>query len=471
VDISKKAFIALGCYDCARVDMRLDKKGNLYILEINSLPSLGEHGSYLIGAEAVGLDFTKFVNRLVEVASARYFGTPQPPQLDDKELDTATHAFSFLTERRERMERRLKEWVSLSSRTGDPIGMQRAVRQATELFEDLGMKPVKELTNEREVWTWETATKLNEGTLFIGHLDTTLESSAPHQPFRRDPEWLYGEGIGASRAPLVMLEFALRSLRSIRRLRRLPLGVLLYTDEGWDAQGSKEIIEAAAGRAKQVLVLRPGNLGDHVIVQRRGHRRYRFRVEGEPLRPGRLIKRLPPIRWAWKKLEELAELTSFKDRISVSTLDMRTERHPMRLPHRITATILVTYPDPSAIEPLEEQMRTTLGKSGPRWELVLLSDRPPMRERGGNLRLAKSLTKVAKQWEIPLNQESSTFPSVAGLVPSKTSCLCGIGPVARDLSTPNEAVQRISLVQRTLLLAEFLANQLDEKPAGKPART
>jgi D-alanine-D-alanine ligase len=466
-EIAKKAFMALGCYDCARVDMRLDKDGQLYILEINSLPSLGEHGSYLVGAQAVGLDFTKFVNRLVEVASARYFGTPQPPQLDDKEVDTATHAFSFLTERRERMEKRLREWVAVSSRTGDPIGVQRAVRLAHELFEDLAMKPVEEFTNDREVWTWETAKQMEDGTLFIGHLDVPLEASAPHQPFRRDPEWLYGEGIGTSRAPLVMLEFALRSLRSIRRLRKLPLGVLLYSDEGWDARGSREIIEAASARAKQVFVLRPGNLGDYVIAQRRGHRKYRFRVEGDLIRPGRVTKKLPPLRWSWKKLEELAELTSHKDRISISTLDMRTERHPMRLPHRITATVLVTYPDPGAIEPLEEKMWETLGKNGPRWELELLSDRPPMRERSGNQRLAKSLMEVAKQWEIPLNSESSTFPSVAGMIPVKTPCLCGIGPVARDLSTPSEAVQRISLVQRTLLLAEFLAKQLGEKPSAK----
>jgi D-alanine-D-alanine ligase len=54
-------------------------------------------------------------------------------------------------------------------------------------------------------------------------------------------------------------------------------------------------------------------------------------------------------------------------------------------------------------------------------------------------------------------------------VPVKTPCLCGLGPVARELSTPNEAVQRISLVQRTLLLAEFLANQLEEKHVTKRA--
>jgi D-alanine-D-alanine ligase len=470
VEISKKAFMALGCYDCARVDMRLDKKGNLYILEINSLPSLGEHGSYLVGAAAVGLDFTKFVNRLVEVASSRYFGTPQPPQFDTKELDTATHAFSFLTERRERMEKRLREWTSLPSRTGDAIGMQRAVRLASEMFEDLGMKPAAEFTNGREVWTWETAKKMENGTLFIGHLDVPLDSSAPHQPFRRDPEWLSGEGIGASRAPLVMLEFALRSLRSIRRLRSLPLGVLLYADEGRDAQTSKDVIAAAAARAKQVVILRPGNLGDHMILQRRGHRKYRFRVEGDMLRPGRMTKKLPPIRWTWRKLEEFAELTSHKDRVSVSTLDMRTERLPMRLPHRITATILVTYPDAAAIGPLEEKMWAIPGKNGPRWELELLSDRPPMPERSGSQRLAKSLAEVAKHWEIPLKYESSTFPSVGGLVPAKTPCICGVGPVARDLGSPGEAVQRISLVQRTLLLAEFLAQQLKPKQDAKPAR-
>ena len=66
------------------------------------------------------------------------------------------------------------------------------------------------------------------------------------------------------------------------------------------------------------------------------------------------------------------------------------------------------------------------------------------------------LEAVAADWEIPLKRESSVWPSVAGLVPPKTPVIYGIGPVARDLGTPQEAVQRISLIQRTLLLAEFL---------------
>jgi len=57
--------------------MRLDSEGNFYILEINSLPSLGEHGSYTIAAKEMGLDFPDLVNSMVETASARYFGTPK----------------------------------------------------------------------------------------------------------------------------------------------------------------------------------------------------------------------------------------------------------------------------------------------------------------------------------------------------------------------------------------------------------
>jgi D-alanine-D-alanine ligase len=46
------------------------------------------------------------------------------------------------------------------------------------------------------------------------------------------------------------------------------------------------------------------------------------------------------------------------------------------------------------------------------------------------------------------------------LVPLEVPVICGIGPVARDLYTPREAVNRISLIQRTLLIAEFLAEEL-----------
>jgi D-alanine-D-alanine ligase len=96
-DLAGRAFRVLGCRDCARVDMRMDNHGNFYILEINSLPSLGEHGSYTHAAQAVGLDYENLINRLVEVASARYFGTPKPPPINEKKKDPVEYVFQYIT--------------------------------------------------------------------------------------------------------------------------------------------------------------------------------------------------------------------------------------------------------------------------------------------------------------------------------------------------------------------------------------
>jgi D-alanine-D-alanine ligase len=458
LEIAIRAFETIGCYDCARVDMRLDAEGRLYILEINSLPSLGEHGSYLVGAEHVGMDFTACVNRIVEAASARYFGTPEPPKLEGAAVEPADQVFTQVTQRRDALERRIQEWTALGSHTTDPVGIREAVRRADRMFRDLGMSVVTEFTDDRSAQTWQTKAGFAGGTLFVGHLDTPGDEITGAPVFRREAEWLYGAGIGSSCAPLVALEFALRALRSIRRLHRRKLGVLLYTDEGRDARYSADIIRAAAEQAARVFVIRPGNVGDSVITQRRGHRKYRFRVQGDPRPPGRASKKPELLRWVWNQLEAFSRLSNRKERVSVSTAGLRSDALPMNLPHRAVATILVTYPTTRVADAVEAKMRESLVKGGPRWELELVSDRPAMKERRGTLQLARNLESVARRREIPLKRESSVWPSVAGLVPPKIPCLCGVGPVARDLGTPQESVLRISLVQRTLLLAEYLVD-------------
>ena len=458
--IAVGAFNALGCSDCARVDMRLDDEGKLYILEVNSLPSLGEHGSYLVGAQQAGLDFKGFIGRLIEVASARYFGTPKPPALARGSTDPAETVFEFVVGRRDRLEKDLQEWTALHSRTNDPIGVQQARTRMEAKLTDLGMRKVEELTNEHNVLTWQTAKGMDDGILLIANLDVPIDVDFPPQPYRRDPEWLHGEGVGSSRGPLVMLEYALRALRSMRQLRKLPLGVLLYADEGRQARYSAPMIKKAAKRAREVLVLRPGSLGDQVVTARRGQRRFRFLVSGEPVRLGHASRKADTLRWTWTKLEEIAQLTDRSRRISVSTVDLRTERMPMRVPHRVAATIAITYPDPEAAVRLEKQMRGILGRSGPKWELELLTDRPSFVKRAATNSLVEELMQVAERWQLPLKADSSVWPSVAGLLSTEQPALCGLGPVSRDLRTPQEALLRISLVQRTLLLAGWLASRV-----------
>ena len=459
-ELAVAAFGALGLYDCARVDFRLDADGNLYVLEVNSLPSLGEHGSYLVGAAAVGLDFAGFVNRLLDVSRARYFGTPNPPVLDGRKGDPRQHAVAFVTQRRERIERGVRQWVDLSSRHGDPVGLRRAVGRAGDLFGELAMAPVADLTRPPQVSTWQTQAGLDGGTLFVAGLDTPGASVAMRQSFRRDPERLYGEAVG-QRAGLVSLEYALRSLRSIRRLRRIPLGVVLCTDQAQGSPHSAEVIRAAAARASRVLVLEPSVSSSGVVLRRRGNRRYTLHVTGDSILPVQTTRKQATARWTIERLERIAQLTSRNRSVSVSILDLSTEAHALHLPHRVTAGLLVTYRDVAQAAEVDKEIRTILGRGGCRWELATDWDRPPMPETAGGAALQAALNNAGHPHGIEFKRETSSVASVAGLVGDATPCVCGVGPVAYERGTPGENIERITLIERTVVLAEFLAGELD----------
>ncbi|GAB4372644.1 MAG: hypothetical protein Kow0062_09110 [Acidobacteriota bacterium] len=455
--LARRAFEVLGCCDCARVDMRLDADGNPYILEINSLPSLGERGSFVAAAAAAGLDFPALVNRLVDEACARYFGMPEPVALPAGRSTPEERVFTFLTSRRDQMEHRLREWTRVSSRTGDAVGIRLAYEEAKRRLVELGLGSVDDLSDGKSAWAFETQAGLAGGILLLVALDVPLGAAVPAQAFRREPEHLHGEGIAISRAPLVMLEFVLRALRNQRRLQQTPLGVVLYADEGAACRQSAGVIRRAAERAGSVFVLRAGNVPHHAVLQRRGERTYELTVEGKPERPGRAGVKPGPLRWLCGMVEEISCLSSRQHRLSVAVVDIRASAFPLLLPHRVHARLLVSYLDAAHADAVDRRLRELLGSGNYRWGLELLSDRPPRRADSGSKALFRELKAFAQEREIPLESETSVWPSPAGLVPSRVPVICGMGPVGRDLFTPRESVQRISLVQRTLLVAQFLA--------------
>lgn len=70
--IAAATFRACHCRDYARVDLRIDPEGNPYVLEINSMASLGAGGTYVQAAKNAGYTFESLVNHIVALASKRY---------------------------------------------------------------------------------------------------------------------------------------------------------------------------------------------------------------------------------------------------------------------------------------------------------------------------------------------------------------------------------------------------------------
>jgi D-alanine-D-alanine ligase len=75
------AYRALSVQDWARVDIRMDKAGNLYVLEVNLGPGIASDCIFARCAFAKGWDFTQLVNTILNHAIERYphlSGKPDP---------------------------------------------------------------------------------------------------------------------------------------------------------------------------------------------------------------------------------------------------------------------------------------------------------------------------------------------------------------------------------------------------------
>lgn len=66
-----KAFKALGCRDYARVDMRLSKDNQLYVLEVNPNPDLTEGAGFMRSAETSGLSYVDTLKKIIDLALER----------------------------------------------------------------------------------------------------------------------------------------------------------------------------------------------------------------------------------------------------------------------------------------------------------------------------------------------------------------------------------------------------------------
>jgi D-alanine-D-alanine ligase len=69
---AETAFAACGCRDYARIDFMLSAEGELYLLEINTLPGMKETSLLPMSARCVGLDFAALCRELVAPAIARW---------------------------------------------------------------------------------------------------------------------------------------------------------------------------------------------------------------------------------------------------------------------------------------------------------------------------------------------------------------------------------------------------------------
>ncbi len=79
-----KAFRLLGCRGYARVDMRLDEKEQLNVIEVNPNPDISPGSGAIRQAEAGGMTYTQFVEKIVGLALEKEYDDNQHSPHDER---------------------------------------------------------------------------------------------------------------------------------------------------------------------------------------------------------------------------------------------------------------------------------------------------------------------------------------------------------------------------------------------------
>jgi D-alanine-D-alanine ligase len=75
-EIALDTYKILDCHDYGRIEIRVDKNNNPYVLELNPNPSLDKEGCFSASAEVVGLDYGDFLEEVIRLAIKRYKDNP-----------------------------------------------------------------------------------------------------------------------------------------------------------------------------------------------------------------------------------------------------------------------------------------------------------------------------------------------------------------------------------------------------------
>ena len=69
-DLAVAAFRLTGCRDYARVDLRMDSRGQIFVLEVNANPDIGPTAGFAPALAVSGIGYDEFIDRIVRTALA-----------------------------------------------------------------------------------------------------------------------------------------------------------------------------------------------------------------------------------------------------------------------------------------------------------------------------------------------------------------------------------------------------------------
>ncbi len=457
----KDAFSALGLNDYTRVDFRMDKDENLYILELNSMASLGTGGSFFYAGQTAGYTYESLVNKILDVAVIRYFGSTIQHTEDDSDLTQPLRVVSrtYLRSHLQSLKDTLKDYVNLNTHVYNLENINHLGSKMSKRMTHLGFtEQVYKQSDVGDFHYFKNHSDANNDILFISHLDTHY---GPNDliPYYETSDKIVGSGTAESKGGLVVMLGALHALRFSKRLRKIKCGVLLTTDDSLGGRYSSSLIEEISKKSKYILGLKSGSVDGGIITTCYGRSDYQIRFTSTDDESISNLHGIIPV--LGKKLAALDKLSKDEKNYKLSTTSVVAQGSHGHTPNYATLSLTCSYKTEKLGEQLDSKIKAIMKKRETNSKKLgvainKIQTRHPVLEEPSDTKFYKLVEELAKKHEIKIKKHSQFLSSDISNVPVRLPALDGFGALGNYYRSPKEYIVHDSIVERASLLASVI---------------
>jgi D-alanine-D-alanine ligase len=436
----------------------MDEHGRIFILEINSMASLGRTGSYVHAAGIAGFDFKALVNKMLDVAVVRYFANKVPHEMpgpSSKGVPAHIRVRGFLRSRQDQYLKLLQKAVNTNTYVRNVEGVNEFGNIIRKELMYLGFS--HEVIPQVEVGNLLFFTNSLDGKydiLLLGALDNR-KKIAEQEYYSDADQKITGTGIWEHKGGIITAIAAIQSLRFLRMLRKTKIGILLTTDDSLQGKFARDMVLEKSQEAQYILGLHGGDLSGSLITSRSGSATYRINMHLKNTEDSNMVAFASGV--FTKMINNCCELSIDDNSLVIAPNQTSLTTNIMR-PYAHGETLLsVRYNDPALLTEVDKSIRKTIPGKKYIKQLHFQIDggakRNPMVETEKVIQFWDQVKLISNKLDIRLTREHRWSSSDICFVDATKSVLDGFGPIGLNEQDRSEYILRHSLLERALLIA------------------
>jgi glutamate carboxypeptidase len=299
--------------------------------------------------------------------------------------------------------------------------------------------------------------------LLMGHLDTVYsDGTASARPMRFENHHILGPGVCDMKAGLLTGLYAIRALQQVNYSNFAQIDFFLNSDEEIDSPASHALYQPTAALADAALVLESARMNGDIVSARKGGGNYRIHVRGRQAHAGvEIEKGANAIVELTHCIQALSALNGRQPGTTVNAGLVGGGIRPNVVPDEAWAEFdvrFVTIADGLALDQAFHQIASQPHIPGTHIEITGGIGKNPMERTAASMYLVDLIQRVGKQLELRF-QDTQTGGTSDGNYVSEMGIptLDGLGPIGGSDHSPDEYIDMDSIVNRTALLAGFIA--------------